>query len=190
MADQDARLFAPATQRNREPILEVLQRVMPARGTVLELASGSGEHAVWFAQHLRPLTWQPSDPDPEARQSIAAHAAGATVGKILPPLDIWTSVSGPGPSNRSKPSFCINMIHIAPWSATQGLMQGAARRWLPGGLLYLYGPFLQRDKPTAASNEAFDQSLRSRNPEWGIRELENVEAAEAGIKPVDFSWRV
>lgn len=186
MDELDAKLFAPATQRNREPILEVLSRVLPAKGTVLELASGSGEHAVWFAQHLRPLVWQPSDPDPAARRSIAAHAAGATVGTILPPLDIdvrrtpWPA-DLLGASEAPEAIICINMIHIAPWSATEGLMRGAAGALIPGGLLFLYGPFIQQDRPTAPSNIAFDQSLRARDPDWGIRDLEAV-AAEAGSR--------
>lgn len=169
----DARAFAPASQRNRQPILEVLARVLPGSGLVLEVASGSGEHALWFAQHLRPLAWQPSDPDPACRRSIAAHAAGVHCPTLMPPLDLDVTAAI-WPIERADAIVCINMVHIAPWAATEGLMAGAARCLPPGGLLYLYGPYRRGGEHTAPSNAAFDESLRARNPAWGLREVEAV----------------
>ena len=171
----DVRRHAPATQRNREPILEILSRVLPTRGRVLELASGTGEHAVWFAQYLRPLVWQPSDPDPEMRRSIAAHAADAQLASLLAPLDI--DVTQPDwPTAPPDAIVCINLIHISPWSATVGLMTGAGRLLPQGGPLYLYGPFMRDGRHTTDSNAAFDQALRSQDPEWGLRDLADVVA--------------
>lgn len=178
----DARQFAPATARNREPILEALRRVLPAHGTVLEISSGTGEHATFFGPNLPGLTWQPSDPDPTSRASIAAWIAATGAANVLPPLDIdvrmlvWPIISADA-------VVCINMIHIAPWEATPALFAGARRLLPPGGMLYLYGPFMRDGRHTAPSNEAFDASLRARNPEWGVRDLENVaaEAAQAGF---------
>ena len=175
----DARAFSPASQRNRQPILEVLARVLPGSGLVLEVASGSGEHALWFAQHLRPLVWQPSDPDPACRRSIAAHAAGIDCPTLKPPLDL-DATAAIWPIERADAIVCINMVHIAPWAATEGLMAGAARCLPPGGLLYLYGPYRRGGEPTAPSNAAFDESLRARNPDWGLREVEAIaESAQA-----------
>jgi len=169
----DPRLFAPATQRNRQPILDALSLVLPNDGLVLEVASGSGEHAVWFAQQLRPLVWQPSDPDPLMRQSIAAHAAGAGIKTLMPPLDL--DVTGtPWPIERADGVVCINMIHIAPWAAAEGLMRGAGAILRAGGVLCLYGPFKRGGQHTAPSNASFDQSLRAENPSWGVRDLEAV----------------
>ena len=167
----DPRLFAPATQRNRQPILDALSRALPSEGLVLEVASGSGEHAVWFAQQLRPLVWQPSDPDPLMRQSIAAHAAGAHIKTLMPPLDL--DVMGtPWPIERADGVVCINMIHIAPWAAAEGLMSGCGAILRAGGVLCLYGPFKRDGQHTAPSNASFDQSLRAENPSWGVRDLE------------------
>ena len=175
----DARAFSPASQRNRQPILEVLARVLPGSGLVLEVASGSGEHALWFAQHLRPLVWQPSDPDPACRRSIAAHAAGVHCPTLKPPLDLDVT-EAIWPIERADAIVCINMVHIAPWAATEGLMAGAARCLPPGGLLYLYGPYRRGGEHTAPSNAAFDESLCARNPAWGLREVEAVaESAQA-----------
>lgn len=178
----DVRQFAPATARNREPILEVLRRVLPARGLALELSSGSGEHAVFFASHMSGLTWQPSDPDPMARASIAAWTATAAATNVLPPLDI--DVRNPAwPVTSADAVICINMIHIAPWVATALLLAGARRVLGSEGVLYLYGPFRRDGQHTAPSNEAFDASLRARNPEWGVRDLGDVtaEASRAGF---------
>ncbi len=177
----DARRFAPAVERNRQPILDVLSRVLPDRGLVLEVASGSGEHALWFAKALHPLVWQPSDPDPACRRSIAGHAApAASAGNatIEAPLDLDAGAAD-WPIERADALVCINMIHISPWRATAGLIAGAARILPPGGVLYLYGPYLRGGHPTAPSNVAFDASLRARNPDWGLRAVEAVAAAAA-----------
>ncbi len=169
----DPRAFSPASQRNRQPILEVLARVLPGSGLVLEVASGGGEHALWFAQHLRPLAWQPSDPDPACRRSIAAHAAGVHCPTLKPPLDLDVT-EAIWPIERADAIVCINMVHIAPWAATAGLMAGSARCLPPGGVLYLYGPYKRGGEHTAPSNAAFDASLREHNPAWGLREVEAV----------------
>ena len=171
-----ARLFAPATQRNRQPILDVLSRVLPGSGRVLEVASGSGEHALWFAQHLRPLIWQPSDPDPECRRSIAAHAAHAGLKTLEAPLDLDAAAAW-WPIERADAVVCINMTHIAPWEATLGLIAGAARILPSQGLLYLYGPHKRGGHHTAPSNAAFDASLRAHNPDWGLRDVEDLTGA-------------
>jgi SAM-dependent methyltransferase len=173
---EDARRFAPAAERNRQPILEVLSRVLPDSGLVLEVASGSGEHAAWFAQHLSPLVWQPSDPDPACRNSIAAHGAHAGLATIEAPLDL-DAARHDWPIERADAVVCINMTHIAPWEATAGLVAGAARILPPGGVLYLYGPYRRGGHHTAPSNAAFDASLRARNPDWGLRDVETVAEA-------------
>ncbi|WP_322097126.1 DUF938 domain-containing protein [Pelagibius sp. Alg239-R121] len=183
----DFRRFAPATQRNREPLFKVLSDLLPARGKVLEIASGTGEHAVWLAQHMPGLTWQTSDPNPDLRQSIASHAAHAKLTLPLP-MDIDVTASRwMSPDESPEPVdavFCANMIHIAPWAATLGLLSGAARHLKPGGKLCLYGPFKRGGAHTAPSNEAFDHSLRSQNSDWGVRELEVVteEALKHGFQ--------
>ncbi|MEX2617468.1 MAG: DUF938 domain-containing protein [Alphaproteobacteria bacterium] len=172
-------LHAPATLRNREPILAVLQRVLPDSGLVLELNSGSGEHAVHFAAALPKIRWQPSDIDPAARASIAARAATADLPNLLPVCDIDATVAI-WPVTQAAAVVSINMIHIAPWEACLGLLEGAARILPPGdGVLYLYGPFKRNNSHTAPSNAQFDQSLRSRNTQWGIRNLETVIAEAA-----------
>lgn len=169
----DARLFAPASQRNRQAILDVLDRVLPGEGLVLEVASGSGEHATWFAQHLRPLRWQPSDPDPVMRRSIAAHASDANCPTLLPPLDLDVA-RDPWPVETADAMVCINLLHIAPWQVAEALFAGAARLLPAGGVLYLYGPFKRDGRHTAPSNAAFDESLRAQNPAWGVRDLDAV----------------
>jgi len=168
-------LTAPAVARNRQPILAVLRRVLPARGLVLEIASGSGEHAVYFAAALPHLTWQPTDPDPEARDSIAAYRAAAQLPNLLPPLAL-DAASPNWPVAQSDMIVSINMIHIAPWAAAEGLMAGAERLLPAGGMLFLYGPFREHGQHTAPSNAAFDESLRTRNREWGVRDLDEVAA--------------
>lgn len=180
----DCRQYAAATQRNREPILAVLRRALPASGAVLEIASGTGEHAVWLAAKLPDLALQPSDPDPDNRASIAAWTAFTGVVNVRAPLDIdvtatdWQATPGLPPAPAA--ILCINMIHISPWSATRGLMRGAGALLPQGGVLYLYGPYKRGGMHTAPSNASFDQSLRARDPEWGVRDLEAVTAAAAG----------
>lgn len=183
----DARQYAPATARNREPILQVLRKVLPARGHVLEISSGTGEHAVFFASGLPGLTWQPSDPDPAARASITAWAAAAALVNLRPALDI-DARAPTWPVARADAVICINMLHIAPWEAALGLFAGAARILPTHGVLYFYGPFKRDGRHTAPSNAAFDESLRGRNPAWGVRDLGEVTAAvaEAGFAPPDI----
>ena len=173
-AGTEAKRHAPATARNRDAIADVLAKILPESGTVLEIASGSGEHIVHFARRFPDLRWQPSDRDPDCRASIMAWAADSGHANIEPPLDLDASVAD-WPIDRADAILCINMIHISPWAATEGLLAGAGRLLAPGSPLYLYGPFHIADRETAQSNEAFDQSLRSRNPQWGLRNLEAVE---------------
>ena len=171
----DPRQYRPHVARNRDPILDVLRRVLPQRGLVLEIASGSGEHAAYFAQALPQLTWQPSDPSEEALASAAAHRDDAALPNLRPPLRL--DVTAPSwPIARADAIICCNMIHIAPWAACEGLIAGAARVLAAGGILYLYGPYKIGGVHTAPSNQEFDASLRSRNPAWGIRDLEEVTA--------------
>jgi len=183
---QDARQFAPAAARNRDPIWAVLQPHLPAKGLVLEVASGSGEHAVHFARAAGPeITFQPSDPDLSARASIDAWTTASGLPNIRPALAL-DATSQTWPIASADVVLCCNMIHIAPWAAAVGLVQGAARVLAPGGLLFLYGPFKRDGRHTAPSNEAFDRDfLQARNPAWGVRDLEAVsELAEAaGFAP-------
>ena len=174
-ASFDNALTAPAVARNRDPILAVLREVLAAPGTVLEIASGSGEHAVHFASALSHLVWQPTDPDAEARRSIAAHAARAQLPNLLPPLALDAAAAA-WPVTQADAIVSINMIHIAPWSAAEGLMAGAARLLPAGSPLYLYGPFREHGRHTAPSNAAFDESLKARDPAWGVRDLDEVVA--------------
>lgn len=172
---------APATDRNREPILTVLTRVLGPVGPsarVLEVASGSGQHAVFFARNLPHVTWQPSDPDPAARASIEAWRQDDGPPNLLPPLALDAS-SPPWNVERADAVVCINMVHIAPWSAALGLFAGAARLLAPGSALFLYGPYRFAGAFTAPSNEAFDRSLRDQNPAWGVRDVNDLEAAAA-----------
>ena len=172
----DSRNSSPATARNREPILAVMAAHFPISGRVLEIASGAGEHAVFLAQALPALTWQPSDPDEAARESIAAWIAHEKLASVLAPLAIDVRQANWGVSGPFDAIVAINMIHIAPWEATQGLMAGAARVLASGGLLFLYGPYKRGGAHTAPSNLAFDASLRARNALWGVRDLADVEA--------------
>lgn len=171
-AARDARLHAPATARNRDPILEVLRRVLPVRGLVLEIASGSGEHGVHFARNLPGITWQPSDADPEARGSIEAWRASEAPPNLLAPLDLDVRRE-PWPIARADAIVCINMIHIAPWEATPALFAGASRLLAPGAPLVLYGPY-RFGGVTAPSNVEFDASLRARDPRWGVRDETDI----------------
>ena len=179
---------APAAARNRDPILAVLRDVLPAHGTVLEIASGTGEHAVHFAAALPHLIWQPTDRDPEARASMAAHRALAGLLNLLPPLEL-DACAPSWPLARADAIIAINMIHIAPWSATEGLLAGAARTLAAGGVLYLYGPFQENGVHTAPSNASFDLSLRQRDPSWGVRDLREVTAL-AQAHGLEFVQRV
>jgi hypothetical protein len=176
----DARREAPAVARNRDAILAVLRGILPARGLLLEVASGSGEHALHFAPAFPGLTFQPSDPDPEARASIDAWCAGTP--NVRPALAL-DATARDWPLARADAVLCINMIHIAPWSACEGLLGGAARILPPGAPLVLYGPFKRGGAHTADSNAAFDAELRARNPDWGVRDLEAVAAAATGFGP-------
>jgi SAM-dependent methyltransferase len=174
----DARRHAPAAERNRDAILAVLERHLPVRGLVLELASGSGEHAVHFAAALPDLVFQPSDPDAASCASIDAWAASAGLANLRPAIALdATAQHWPIPA--ADAVLCINMIHIAPWAAAIGLLQGAARILAPGGVLYLYGPYKRDGRHTAPSNDAFDRGLRARDPAWGVRDLEAVAALAA-----------
>ncbi len=183
----DARRFAPATERNRAPILDVLRRVVPAGARVLEVASGTGEHAVFFAQQLPVASWQPTDRDAASLPSIDAWAAHERAEKVLPArvLDV-EATPWPFASGSFDALFCANMIHISPWSATLALFAGAAAL-PPGGVAVLYGPYRIGGAHTAPSNVAFDESLRSRDARWGVRDLERVVevAREHGLEHVE-----
>jgi hypothetical protein len=174
---------AGAAERNREPILQVLSRFLPARGTVLEIASGTGQHVVHFAAATPGLLWQPSERDPEAFPSIEAWTRAEGLTNVLPPVRLDVTVE-PWPIDVVNAIFNANMIHISPWAACLGLMRGAGRHLVPGGKLYLYGPFKVAGAHTAPSNAAFDLRLRGEDPSWGVRDLEAVvEAAlTAGMR--------
>jgi hypothetical protein len=183
-----AALLSPAVARNRDPILAVLRRVLPDRGTVLEIASGTGEHAAYFAMQLPTLIWQPSDVDPEALASIEAHRAAANAPNLRAPVTL--DVAAPvWPVTQADAVVSMNMIHISPWTAAQGLMAGAARLLAGGAPLYLYGPFKENGEHTAPSNAAFDASLKARDQQWGVRDLSDVRALAAG-HGFDFVERV
>lgn len=172
----DARCFAPSAARNREPILRELQRYLPGRGLVLEIASGSGEHIVHFAASAGPgQMFQPSDPDPVARASIDRWAAVLALPNIRPAIALDAAALD-WPIETASVVICINMIHISPWAATIGLLRGAAHVLPAGGPLFLYGPYRRGGRHTAPSNEAFDASLKARDPRWGVRDLEAVAA--------------
>ena len=176
----DPRRSAPHVARNAGPIADVLKTVLPARGLVLEVASGTGEHALHFAHAFPNLLWQPSDPEPAAQRSIDAWRAEAGLANLLPAVAL-DARAAEWPIAAVDAVLCINMIHISPWAATEGLLRGAARLLAPGAPLFLYGPFLQGGVETAPSNAAFDDSLRARDPEWGLRDLEAVAAAARGF---------
>lgn len=176
----DARRHAPATERNREPIADILRTVLPERGTVLEIASGTGEHAIHFAGAFPQLDWQPSDPDPTANASIRAWAETASLPNLRPPLTLDASADR-WPVERADAILCINMVHISPWEATVGLMTNAAKLLPAEAPLILYGPYLQQGVETAPSNLAFDESLKMRDSRWGLRQLEDVVALAEGV---------
>lgn len=177
-AAHDARRHAPAALRNRGPILAVLRGVLPASGSVLEIGSGSGQHAAYFASELPGLVWQPSDVAGTNLASIAAWAAEAALPNLRTPLRVdaasppWPGVTPSG----FEAVLCINVIHIAPWRVCQGLLAGAASALRPSGVLVLYGPYRRSGRHTAPSNAAFDMSLREQDPSFGVRDLGDVEA--------------
>lgn len=173
------RSFSPSTARNREPILNVLQRVLPAEAKVLELASGAGEHAVFFARAMPGWTWRPSDPEAEARASIAAWIEIESVSNVRAPaaIDVCADAWGVEDDAPFDALVCINMIHISPWEATLGLMAGASRLLRAGGVLYTYGAYRSGGAHTAPSNESFDAWLKQRDARFGVRDVEEVERA-------------
>jgi hypothetical protein len=182
VTDRDAKRTAPHVARNAAPIADILGDVLPARGLVLEIASGSGEHILHFAREFPKLLWQPSDPEPAALRSIEAWRVEAGLFNLLPAVSL-DARAATWPVPRADALLAINMVHISPWAATQGLMRGAGLLLIPGAPLYLYGAFRQEDVETAPSNEAFDESLRARNSEWGLRDVGAVadEAGENGL---------
>ena len=175
-AGADARRSAPAVLRNREYIAEVLSEWLPEQGLVLEVASGTGEHVMFFAERFPELEWQPSDAHPDALSSIASWRDASGLPNIRPPLELDASAPR-WPIERADAVLNINMVHISPWAATLGLLDGAVRILTTGGPLILYGPWLKDHIPTAPSNLAFDRDLRSRDPEWGLRRVEEFAAA-------------
>jgi len=177
---------APAALRNREPIAEVLAQWLPASGLVVEIASGSGEHAVHFAERFPALDWQPSDVHPDALASIGAWRSQARLPNLRPPL-VLDAASADWPIDRADALLSINMVHISPWASALGLVAGAERLLAPGAPLILYGPWLTDDVPTAPSNLDFDADLRRRDPQWGLRRVGDfaAEAAKRGLTLVE-----
>ena len=178
----DVKRHAPATERNRDVIAETLARVLPAEGLVLEVASGTGEHAVHFAKRFPGLIWQPSDPDPIAIASINAWRADTKLVNVRPAMQL--DASADWPISHADAVICINMTHISPWAATLGLLRNAARVMPPSAVLFMYGPYNPHGVPLADSNAAFDMSLRQQNPEWGLRYVDDIveEADKIGLR--------
>lgn len=177
VAPGDPRLHAPAALRNADPLLAVLRAVLPATGTVLEIAAGAGVHAVYFARALPALRWLPSDPDPAMRASIAAWRAAEGTDNLAEALDIDVSDPGAPWPAAADAVLCVNMFHIAPWSAALGALDGAARILPPAAPLVVYGPFMRDRRHTSDGNAAFDADLKRRNPAWGLRDV--ADAADA-----------
>lgn len=177
--DGEAKRYAPATTRNRDLIATNLKDILPSSGLVLEIASGTGEHIVHFAKIFPDLVWQPSDPDPTALASIAAWQNDAQRPNLLAPIKIDAATDWE--IGHAGAIICINMVHISPWFATLGLLRNASRILTKGAPLFLYGPYTQNGVPTVASNLDFDKSLKSRNPEWGLRSVEAMESAARDI---------
>lgn len=171
----DQRRHAPATERNREPIAACLVDLLPETGVVLEIASGSGQHALYFARRFPALEWLPSDPDPNALRSIAAWREAEGTPNLRAPLSLDASAAE-WPVTSADAMLCVNLVHISPWEATEGLFAGAARVLAAGAPLIVYGPFTASDIETAPSNVEFDRSLRMRDPRWGLRDVEEVAA--------------
>ncbi len=182
---------APATLRNREPILGVLREVLPERGRVLEIAAGSGEHAVFFAEAFPGIVWQPTDADARCVASIDAWASEAGCANLRPAarLDVFADAYATGADDRFDAVVCINMIHIAPWRACLGLMAVAGAVLKAGGLLFLYGPYKIDGRHTAPSNAAFDADLKAKDPQWGVRDVTDV-TAEAAVHGLVLEQRV
>lgn len=183
----EVRRSAPAALRNREPIADILDEWLPATGLVLEIASGTGEHSVYFARRFPDLEWQPSDIHPDALSSIEAWGDSAGLPNLRPPLAINAAIPD-WPIDRADAILSINMVHISPWKSAVGLIEGAARLLAPSAPLMLYGPWLKDDVPTAPSNLDFDADLKRRNPEWGLRRVEDFAAAasDRGFALVDI----
>ncbi len=175
--DAGGRWSSAPAERNKQPILDVLSRVLPPQGLVLEIASGTGQHVVHFAAALPRLRWQPSDPDPELLRSIEARRAEAALPNLLAPIEL--DVQAAWPPTRADAVLCSNMVHVAPWAATGALMRGAGAVLPPEGVLVLYGPYRRDGRHTSPGNEEFDRALRAENSEWGLRDVEAV-IAEAG----------
>jgi cyclopropane fatty-acyl-phospholipid synthase-like methyltransferase len=169
-----AKRESPAAQRNRAPIAQVLAEELPERGLVLEIASGTGEHAVHFARQFPDVDWQPSDPDAQARASIEAYAEEAALPNLRQPVALDASTEE-WPIRSADALLCVNMVHISPWRASEGLFAGAAEILAEGAPLILYGPYIEAGVETAASNLAFDESLKARNPEWGLRDVAEID---------------
>lgn len=164
---------SPAADRNKEPILTVLRPLLPPTGLVLEIASGTGQHIVHFAQAVPNLTWQPTEPDTDRLDIIQRRLSRENLSNVNPPL-LLNVFDSPWLIEQPSVIVCINMIHIAPWTATQALFQGASHFLTDEGLLFLYGPYRRFGHHTAPSNEAFDRDLQWRNPAWGLRDMEAV----------------
>ena len=177
--------YSPAADRNKQAILEVLLKFLPERGHALEIASGTGQHVAWFASGLPGWAWQPSDAQPDGFESINAWVAEQGVGNVCSPLVVDVMAPHWLPD---QPLFdliyCANMLHISPWATCAALMRGSTQHLAPGGRLVTYGPYLEDGVPTSPGNLSFDQSLRERNPAWGIRRIEDVkaQAAKPGLK--------
>jgi SAM-dependent methyltransferase len=180
---------SPSTARNRQPILDVLRPRLPPDARVLEVASGAGEHAMFLAQAMPGLRWQPTDRDPEALASIAAWRTTAGLSNLAAPVRLDAADLASWPPGPFEAMVCINMIHISPWVASEGLMAGAGQVLAPGGRLFLYGPFLEAEVATTPSNLAFDQSLKARDPAWGLRDLAEV-ATLAAMQGLAFAERI
>ena len=178
------RLFSPSAERNKGPISEVLSQVLPERGLVLEVGSGTGQHVVQFARAMPKLFWQPSERDADCLRSIRGWVLVEALTNVRPPLHLDVNAL-PWPVDSAVALVCINTLHIAPWSAAEALFSGGKSLLSGGGLLCLYGPFKREGRHTSPSNEDFDRSLKSRNPEWGLREVEAV-AAEAEARGLRF----
>jgi len=172
-------MHSPAAERNKGPIAEVLERVLPRAGLVLEIAGGSGQHVVHFARALPQLQWQPSEADPTLLGAMVARLGHEGLANVCAPLALDVRAR-PWPVREAEAIVCINLLHIAPWPVTEALMDGAGTVLGAGAVLYLYGPFRRAGRHTAPSNAAFDADLRARDPRWGVRDLEAVEAAARG----------